>query len=181
MQSKQANDIQYTLSYQEVVEVLRLVRDSQSCASLELEVGDMKLHVTRCGGTDAGAPSVSAASASAATPSPTAPVAAATAQPAPVAAAVPAPATPAIGEEAATPVRAPLLGIFYRCPSPGAPAFVNEGDVVGVDDTVALIEVMKLFSSVTAGVHGRVVRIVAENGVMVEHGQTLMLIEPLQK
>jgi acetyl-CoA carboxylase biotin carboxyl carrier protein len=178
MQSKQANDIQYTLSYQEVVEVLRLVRESQSCASLALEVGDMKLHVTRSG-TDAGAPSVSAASA--AMPSAVAPVAAAAPQPVPVAPAVPAPATPAVGEEAATPVRAPLLGIFYRCPSPGAPAFVNEGDIVGVDDTVALIEVMKLFSSVTAGVHGRVVRIVAENGVMVEHGQTLMLIEPLQK
>ena len=178
MQSKQADVIQYTLSYQEVVDVLRLVRESQSCASLELEVGDMKLHVTRRG-SDAGAALVSAASA--AKPPVGAPVAAATPQPAPAAPAVTAPAAVTVGAESTTPVRAPLLGVFYRCPSPGAPAFVNEGDVVGVDDTVALIEVMKLFSSVTAGVHGRVVKIVAKNGEMVEHGQTLMLIEPLQK
>jgi acetyl-CoA carboxylase biotin carboxyl carrier protein len=114
-------------------------------------------------------------------PSTAAPVAAATLQTASVAPSLPAHAAAAVGEEATTPVRAPLLGVFYRCPSPGAPAFVNEGDVVGADDTVALIEVMKLFSSVTAGVQGRVVRIVAKNGEMVEHGQTLMLIEPLRK
>ena len=177
MQSRKADDIQYTLSYQDVVEMLRLVRESKSCASLALEVGDMKLHVVRCGGWEAGAQAVTAATAATlAIPAPVTP-----AQPASVASTPIAPAAVTAGETGTVAVRAPLLGIFYRRPSPDAPAFVEEGDVVGVDDTVALIEVMKLFSTVTAGVRGRVVKIVAENAAMVEHGQTLMLIEPLRE
>jgi acetyl-CoA carboxylase biotin carboxyl carrier protein len=179
MQSRKADDIQYTLSYQDVVEVLRLVRESQSLASFALEVGEMKLHVVRCGGGEAGAQAVPAAPA--ATLAMTAPVTVAAAQPVSVAAAPVVPAVVTDDETGTVAVRAPLLGIFYRRPSPEAPAFVEEGDVVGVDDTVALIEVMKLFSTVTAGVRGRVVKILAENAAMVEHGQTLMLIEPLRE
>lgn len=70
-----------------------------------------------------------------------------------------------------------MLGTFYRAPAPGEPPFVEVGDKVGADDTVCLMEVMKLFNSVKAGVAGTVVKIAAENGSMVEHGQTLILIE----
>lgn len=75
-------------------------------------------------------------------------------------------------------IRAPMLGTFYRSPSPGAPPFVEEGTEVEPDDTVCLIEVMKLFNSVRAGVRGKIAKILAENGSLVESGQVLMLIEP---
>ncbi len=74
-------------------------------------------------------------------------------------------------------VRAPMLGTFYRTPAPGERPFVEVGDKVGADDTVCLVEVMKLFQSIKAGVAGTVVKIAVENGSMVEHGQTLVLIE----
>jgi acetyl-CoA carboxylase biotin carboxyl carrier protein len=73
-------------------------------------------------------------------------------------------------------VRATISGTFYRAPNPGADAFCKVGDVVRPDTTVGLIEVMKLFTSVQAGVSGTVVRIVPDNGTMVELGQPLVLI-----
>ncbi len=75
-------------------------------------------------------------------------------------------------------VRSPILGIFYRAPKPGAPPFVEVGSQVGAGDTVCLIEVMKLFNTVAAGVAGRIARVCAENGSMVEYNQVLFLVEP---
>jgi len=75
-------------------------------------------------------------------------------------------------------VRSPILGIFYRAPKPGAPPFVEAGARVGAEDTVCLIEVMKLFNTVAAGAAGRIARVCAENGNMVEYNQVLFLIEP---
>lgn len=79
------------------------------------------------------------------------------------------------------PIKAPLLGIFYRSPKPGAPPFVEVGDYVTEDDTVCLIEVMKLFNTVKAETKGRIIRICAENNQMVEYNQTLYLIDPAGK
>jgi acetyl-CoA carboxylase biotin carboxyl carrier protein len=73
-------------------------------------------------------------------------------------------------------IRATISGTFYRAPSPGADAFCKVGDRVGPDTTLGLIEVMKLFTSVQAGVGGTVVRVVPENGTPVESGQPLVLI-----
>jgi biotin carboxyl carrier protein len=73
-------------------------------------------------------------------------------------------------------VRATISGTFYRAPRPGADAFCKVGDRVLPDTTLGLIEVMKLFTSVQAGVGGTVVRIVPENGTLVEPGQPLVLI-----
>jgi acetyl-CoA carboxylase biotin carboxyl carrier protein len=73
-------------------------------------------------------------------------------------------------------VRATISGTFYRAPSPGADAFCKVGDRVRPDTTLGLIEVMKLFTSVQAGIGGTVVRIVPENGALVEPGQPLVLI-----
>jgi acetyl-CoA carboxylase biotin carboxyl carrier protein len=75
-------------------------------------------------------------------------------------------------------VRSPILGIFYRAPKPGAPPFVEVGSQVGAEDTVCLIEVMKLFNTVAAGVAGKIARVCAENGKMVEYNEVLFLIEP---
>ncbi|MCF8081924.1 MAG: acetyl-CoA carboxylase biotin carboxyl carrier protein [Deltaproteobacteria bacterium] len=80
-------------------------------------------------------------------------------------------------EEGYIPIRAPMLGTFYRAPKPGAPPFVEVGQLVSGDDSVCIIEVMKLFNTVKANVEGRVVKICAENGQMVEYLQTLFLVE----
>ena len=73
-------------------------------------------------------------------------------------------------------IRAPMLGTFYRSPAPGEPPFVEIGKRVRADDTVCLIEVMKLFSSIKAGVDGLVDRILVENGSMIEFNQMLIII-----
>jgi acetyl-CoA carboxylase biotin carboxyl carrier protein len=75
-------------------------------------------------------------------------------------------------------VTAPSIGLFWRSPKPGAPPFVEVGDRVGAEDTVCIIEVMKLMTHVSAGVAGVVRAIHVSNGDMVEHGTALLDIEP---
>ena len=74
-------------------------------------------------------------------------------------------------------IKAPMLGTFYRTPKPGAPPFVEVGAMVAKDDPVCIIEVMKLFNTVKAGVQGKIARICAEQGQMVEYQQILFLVE----
>lgn len=81
------------------------------------------------------------------------------------------------GESGFIPIKASMLGTFYRAPKPGAPPFVEVGQKIKADDTVCIIEVMKLFNTVKAGVSGRVARICAKDGEMVEFHQTLFLVE----
>jgi len=76
-------------------------------------------------------------------------------------------------------VLAPLVGTFYRSPSPGAKSFVEEGDVVDAGQTVAIVEAMKLMNQVKAEEGGKVVEIVAKDGDWVEFEQVLMYLEPL--
>ena len=75
-------------------------------------------------------------------------------------------------------VDSPMTGTFYRAPSPVAPPFVEVGSTVAADDTVCLVDVMKLFNSIPAGVAGTVVDICAVNEAQVKAGQPLMWIEP---
>lgn len=79
---------------------------------------------------------------------------------------------------AGVPVTAPMTGTFYRSPAPGDPPFVREGDEAEAGQTVALIEVMKLFTELKAETGGTVTRIGAEDRSLVEYGQPLMWIEP---
>ena len=74
-------------------------------------------------------------------------------------------------------VAAPVMGVFYRRPAPEAPPFVQPGDAVEPDTTVAIVEVMKLMMPVTADVAGRVARVCAEDAAMVDEGQPLFLLE----
>jgi acetyl-CoA carboxylase biotin carboxyl carrier protein len=71
-------------------------------------------------------------------------------------------------------VTAPLLGTFYRAPKPGAAPFVEVGSQVEEDTIIGIIEVMKLMNTVRAGVRGRVIQIVCQDGALVEYGETLM-------
>jgi acetyl-CoA carboxylase biotin carboxyl carrier protein len=76
------------------------------------------------------------------------------------------------------PVVAAVNSVFYRRPSPGEPPFVEEGDQVDEDTVVCLLEIMKCFRSVNAGVKGKVEKILAESGSMVKKGEAVMLIRP---
>lgn len=89
----------------------------------------------------------------------------------------PVPAVPD-SASAATVVVSPAVGVFYRRPSPDSPPFVEVGSVVGPDTPVAILEVMKMFTEVRAGVSGTVAEILVENEDVVEHGQALMRVEP---
>jgi acetyl-CoA carboxylase biotin carboxyl carrier protein len=75
-------------------------------------------------------------------------------------------------------VRAPSLGTFYRSPKPGAPPFVEVGGKVGAGTEICLIEVMKLFTTVCAGVEGTVREIYPADSQLVEYDQPLFLVEP---
>jgi acetyl-CoA carboxylase biotin carboxyl carrier protein len=87
--------------------------------------------------------------------------------------------TPALVPDHWVAVRAPNLGTFYRSPKPGAAPYVTVGQTVAADTEVCLIEVMKLFTSVLAGVEGAVRKVLVEDSELVEYDQPLFLIEPV--
>jgi acetyl-CoA carboxylase biotin carboxyl carrier protein len=74
-------------------------------------------------------------------------------------------------------ITAPLTGIFYRSPSPQAPAFVQIGSVVAAGDVIGLIEAMKLFNEIRSTLSGTVRRIVADNGQLVRARQPLIELD----
>lgn len=182
------------LTHQAVVRILQIVDQAEDLEVL-VEYGGMKLRVQK-GRAGAGAPLT--AFADQAAHAPVTRSAQPAAQPAPAAAAPAAAPTPSpagdgaeagageagIGDagaalpEGAVAVAAPMMGTFYRASNPSAPPFVEVGDRIGPDDTVALIEVMKLFNTVEAGVGGTILEIRAENGAMVEEGQTILVVRP---
>ena len=99
---------------------------------------------------------------------------------APAAAPVAAPATAAPAEDTSkyVTVTAPMIGTFYRKPSPDKPVFVNVGDTVKAGQTVCIIEAMKLFNEIECEVSGTVVKVLADDMKPVEYGQPLFLVDP---
>ncbi|MFD3927688.1 acetyl-CoA carboxylase biotin carboxyl carrier protein [Streptomyces sp. NPDC058614] len=75
-----------------------------------------------------------------------------------------------------TPIEAPVIGVFYRSSSPGAPPFVEPGTTVEPDTTVGIVEVMKLMNPVTAGVAGTLGEFLVKDGEQVEFGQPLAVV-----
>ena len=74
-------------------------------------------------------------------------------------------------------IKSPLVGTFYRAPSPGAPPFVEEGDMVSKGQVLCIIEALKVMNEIESDVDGRVAKILVENGQPVEYGQELFYIE----
>ena len=100
---------------------------------------------------------------------------------APVAAAAPAPASPAAAPAAAAEgpeVKSPMIGTFYRKPSPDADSYVEVGSVVEPDTVVCIIEAMKVMNEIKAEVKGTIAAVLVEEGKPVEYGQALFRIEP---
>ncbi len=75
-------------------------------------------------------------------------------------------------------IKSPIIGTFYRKPSPDKPAFANVGDTVSVGDTVCVIEAMKLFNEIESEVSGKIVKILVEDASPVEFDQPLFLVDP---
>ena len=93
-----------------------------------------------------------------------------------MAGASPEPAAPAAEPKGHT-LKSPMVGTFYRAPSPGAPAFVEVGQSVSKGQTLCIIEAMKLLNEIESDVAGTIKAILVENGQPVEYGQPLFLIE----
>ena len=95
--------------------------------------------------------------------------------------AMPAAAAPAAAEAAPQPtghqLKSPMVGTFYRAPSPGSPPFVEVGQAVSKGQTLCIIEAMKLLNEIESDVAGTVKAILVENGQPVEYGQPLFVIE----
>ncbi|MBI2153224.1 MAG: acetyl-CoA carboxylase biotin carboxyl carrier protein [Candidatus Rokubacteria bacterium] len=94
------------------------------------------------------------------------------------------PVAPAPAQQAERPeahlltIEAPMVGTFYRAPSPTADPYVREGDVIKEGQVLCVIEAMKLMNEIESKVAGRISKILVENGQPVEYGQPLFLIEP---
>jgi acetyl-CoA carboxylase biotin carboxyl carrier protein len=88
-----------------------------------------------------------------------------------------APPAPAAEQPKGHTLKSPMVGTFYRAPSPGAPSFVDVGQSVSKGQTLCIIEAMKLLNEIESDVAGTIKAILVENGQPVEYGQPLFLIE----
>src|SRR3990167_6565356 len=76
------------------------------------------------------------------------------------------------------PIKAPMVGTFYRAPSPDSKPYVEIGQTIEVGHVICVIEAMKLMNEIKSEVHGKIVEILAENSSPVEYGQDLFMVEP---
>lgn len=173
------------LGYDQVAEIIKII-NSSACEELILETSDLKLVVRRRGAgplPEGGVPpALARTSGLASGPAPDG-------ASAPRISAVPPGGSPAARIEEAAPsqgsakdsalveVRAPMVGTFYRAPSPEAPPFVEVGSEVRTGQPLGVIEVMKLFTTIFSETTGRLVQVCAENNELVEYGRVLFVIE----
>ena len=132
---------------------------------LRLEIGDVKIAVSKSGSLTTHAASAPVTAVTAAT---------GIASPAPMPVAAQPVAALAPGQVY---LRAPSLGVIWGQSKPGAPSFVEEGQQIEAGATVCLLEVMKLFTQVTSNVKGKIVHRLVADGEMVEHDTPLFIIE----
>jgi acetyl-CoA carboxylase biotin carboxyl carrier protein len=160
-----------SISHEDVQRLIKLL-DSSHFDELHLEAEGIKLLLRRNG---------AAATASAPMASPPGAAVSPAASPAapPTRATVPATALAPTGDATLLAIRAPMLGTFYGAPKPGAEPFVVVGGRVGADSAVGIIEVMKLMNSISAGVDGVVVEVLARDGDLVEFDQVLLRVRPV--
>lgn len=151
------------LTQQDVQEILKLVESAEHVVDFSLRYGDVEVRMSRLDGQTA----PQALSSAPAMPGP------------PAAAAPPSSSTaPDAVPAGMVSVKAPMVGTFYRAPAPGAPPFVAVGQTVTPDSVVCIIEVMKLMSSISAGISGTVKEIRVGDSEPVQFGQVLIVIEP---
>ncbi len=151
-----------------VEKLIALLEQSETLGELEIEEGENRIRLAKQAApvqnfVTGGAPMAMAAPAAAPVPS----------QAAPAAASAPTAAAPS-GHE----VRSPIVGTFYRSPSPEAPAFVEVGQHVNKGQVICIVEAMKLMNEIEADASGTVLKILVDNAKPVEYNQPLFLIQP---
>ena len=75
-------------------------------------------------------------------------------------------------------IKSPIIGTFYRRPSPDKPNFAEVGDTIAKGDVLCIIEAMKIMNQIEADIDGKLIRVLVENGDPVEYGQPLFVIDP---
>ena len=173
-----------SLTHSDIAEIIKLV-DQSTLDEFVVEVGDLKVEIRRKGAI----PSAPARAVAPAALAPSTPPPAAASPPEPPPAAPPAPASappksppappgePALGEGQVA-IRSPMVGTFYRRPSPDEPAYVEVGSEVEADAPLGLVEVMKLYTTIYAKTPGRIARVCANDAELVEYDQLLFIIDP---
>jgi len=152
------------MNLKEIKEIVKLMNDND-LGEVQVEREGSKLVLKK------GGPAVACAPAAA-------PVAAV-----PVAAAVPATPVAETAKSAAVgnqiEIASPMVGTFYRAPSPESPPFVDLGQMVDVGQVVCIVEAMKLMNEIKSEVKGKIVDVVGINGEPVEFGQPLFIVDPM--
>ncbi|MDF2680748.1 MAG: accB [Brevibacillus sp.] len=162
------------LKIHEIREIIKLI-DQSSINEFKLETEGAKVTLRKSTGTETVVVSQPVVQAPVAAPVAVAPAAAA-----PVVAEAPkaAPAV-AVAEDANLhKIVSPMVGTFYSSPEPGKPAYVQAGDKVNASKVVCIVEAMKLFNEIEAEVNGEIVKVLVEDGQLVEYGQPLFLVKP---
>jgi len=157
------------MDIRKVKKLIEMLEES-SLAEIEIREGEEAIRISRA--SSVGHAAVATVSQSAPAPAPAAP--------APVAA-TSAPAVPGEAPHSKLPpghaITSPMVGTFYRSPSPGAAAFVDVGSEVKVGDVLCIIEAMKMLNQIEADKAGIVKAILKENGQPVEFGEPLFVLE----
>lgn len=158
----------FAMELKEIQELIKFVAKA-GVAEVELESKGFKIVVKTQHKSQENTVYVQAPVAAAPAPVAAAPVAAAASAPA---------AAPAEDNSKFITVKAPMVGTFYRRPSPDKPLFVNVGDEVKAGGVLCIIEAMKLFNEIESDISGRVVKILVDDASPVEYDQPLFLIDP---
>ena len=158
------------MKLEEIKSIVKLMSEND-LTEFKIESEDMHLCIRR-GSSAVSAPAIAAAPQVIQTPAPQVIQAA----PAPEAAAPAAPAAPAVPDKTKI-IESPIVGTFYRSATPGADAFVKVGSKVEADQTVCIVEAMKVMNEIKAEKSGIIKEILVENGEPVEFGQPLFVLE----
>jgi acetyl-CoA carboxylase biotin carboxyl carrier protein len=161
-------------NFKEIQELLRLVSKLE-LAEFKMKDGEFEMSIRTRHFEKSGKPAAPVMMSAPAVSSAPAPAGSSESAP------TPAPAVPAAagqGSGAYLEVRSPIVGTFYRSPSPDKPAYIKPGDVIKSGDVVCIIEAMKLFNEIESEHGGTVVKIMVEDASPVEFDQVLFLIDP---
>lgn len=163
----------------EIREIIKLI-DQSSINEFKLETEGAKVTLKKSSGTETVVVTQPVVQAQSVAPMQAAPVAVApAATQAPVVTEAPKAAPVAVADDANLhKIVSPMVGTFYSSPEPGKPAYVQAGDKVNASKVVCIVEAMKLFNEIEAEVTGEIVKVLVEDGQLVEYGQPLFLVKP---
>ncbi|GEB31618.1 MULTISPECIES: acetyl-CoA carboxylase biotin carboxyl carrier protein [Brevibacillus] len=164
----------------EIREIIKLI-DQSSINEFKLETEGAKVTLRKSSGTETVVVTQPVVQAQVAAPAaPVQAAAPAAVQAAPVAVEAPkaAASAPALDDANLHKIVSPMVGTFYSAPEPGKPPYVQAGDKVNASKVVCIVEAMKLFNEIEAEVSGEIVKVLVEDGQLVEYGQALFLVKP---